>query len=120
MRKPLTPDGIEKRQVHDLPPISLIVTEHQAERKLCACGHATKADFPEGVNAPVQYGAEVKAKAAYLKNFMTSIPSAAPKPLMPSASCPHSLDGRSTTFGRPTSATPAITDSATRTISSCE
>ena len=63
------PDGIEKRQVHDLPPIALTVTEHQAERKLCACGHATKADFPEGVNAPVQYGAGVKAKAAYLKNY---------------------------------------------------
>ena len=56
-------EGIEKRQVHDLPPIALIVTEHQAERKLCACGHATKANFPVGVNAPVQYGAGVKACA---------------------------------------------------------
>ena len=44
------PDGVEKRQVHDLPPIALIVTEHEAEKKLCACGHATKADFPQGVS----------------------------------------------------------------------
>ena len=55
------PDGIEKRQVHDLPPLRLIVTEHQAESKVCACGHTNKAVFPEGVNAPVQYGSGVKA-----------------------------------------------------------
>lgn len=48
------PDGIEKRQVHDLPPLRPIVTEHQAETKFCACGHTNKAAFPEGVNAPVQ------------------------------------------------------------------
>lgn len=63
------PDGIEKRQVHDLPPLRLIVTEHQAESKVCACGHTNKAAFPEGVNAPVQYGSGVKATAVYLKNY---------------------------------------------------
>jgi len=63
------PDGIEKRQVHDLPPLRLIVTEHQAESKVCACGHTNKAAFPEGVNAPVQYGSGVKAAAVYLKNY---------------------------------------------------
>jgi transposase len=63
------PDGIEKRQVHDLPPLRLIVTEHQAELKRCSCGHLNKAAFPEGVNAPVQYGSGVKAVAVYLKNY---------------------------------------------------
>ena len=48
------PDDLEKRQVHDLPPRRLTVTEHQAEIKFCACGHTNKAAFPEGVNAPVQ------------------------------------------------------------------
>jgi transposase len=62
-------EDIEKRQVYDLAPLRLIVTEHQAERKLCACGHANKAAFPAGVNAPVQYGAGVKAAAVYLKNY---------------------------------------------------
>jgi len=62
-------DGVEKRQVHDLPPLRLIVTEHQAETKTCACGHLNKAAFPEGVNAPVQYGERIKAAAVYLKNY---------------------------------------------------
>jgi transposase len=57
------PEAIEKRQVHDLPHIRLIVTEHQAEMTRCSCGHLNKAAFPEGVNAPVQYGPGVKAAA---------------------------------------------------------
>lgn len=62
-------DGLEKRQVHDLPPLRLIVTEHQAETKVCACGHRNRAAFPEGVNAPVQYGGAIQAAAVYLKHY---------------------------------------------------
>jgi transposase len=62
-------ESIEKRQVQDLPPLRLIVTEHQAETKTCSCGHLNKAAFPEGVNAPVQYGKRIKAAAVYLKNY---------------------------------------------------
>lgn len=61
--------GVEKRQVHDLPPRGLIVTEHQAETRLCACGCLNKAVFPPEVSAPVQYGPGVKAAAVYLKNY---------------------------------------------------
>lgn len=58
--------AIKKRQVFDIPPISVIVTEHQAEAKLCpCCGKRNQAEFPEGVNAHTQYGERVKAVAAY-------------------------------------------------------
>ena len=51
------PQSIEKRQVFDLPPLKIYVTEHQTEKKLCpCCGLKTTTDFPEGVELPVQYG----------------------------------------------------------------
>lgn len=63
------PQSVEKRQVHDLPPRGLIVTEHQTETKLCPCGCLNKAVFPSDISAPVQYGPGVKAAAVYLKNY---------------------------------------------------
>lgn len=62
--------GVVKRQVFDIPPIRLQVTEHQAEVKVCGCcQQQTRADFPEAVKAPVQYGANVLAQAAYLNSY---------------------------------------------------
>ncbi|WP_136062248.1 IS66 family transposase [Pontiella sulfatireligans] len=61
--------GMEQRQVFDIPPVELLVTEHQAEVKQCACGHTTTAAFPEGVVAPVQYGPCIKATAIYLNGY---------------------------------------------------
>ena len=62
------PEQVEKRQVHDLPPRQRVVTEHQAEIKLCSCGHRNQGAFPAGVNAPVQYGPCARAAAVYLNN----------------------------------------------------
>lgn len=60
-------EAVEKRQVFDIPPIELHVTEHQAETKTCPdCSSVNKAAFPEGVNAAVQYGNRLKALATYL------------------------------------------------------
>ena len=63
------PCNIDKRQVIDLPPLILTVTEHQAERKRCHCGHLTTAAFPENVTAPVQYGPEVQSLSVYLNTY---------------------------------------------------
>jgi transposase len=55
------------RQVHDLPPLQLQVSEHQAEVKCCpVCGMENQGRFPKGVCHPVQYGAGVKGMMVYL------------------------------------------------------
>jgi transposase len=57
---------VTTRQVFDLPPLRLGVTEHRAQRRRCACGTATTAAFPDGVSAPTCYGPGVRALIAYL------------------------------------------------------
>jgi transposase len=62
--------GIEKRQVFDLPPLKVEVTEHQAKSKCYShCGFLSKAAFPEDVALPVQYGTGLKALGAYLSQY---------------------------------------------------
>ena len=59
--------SVEKRQVFDLPPIAMQVTEHQAECKWCfCCGRFVTATFPAGVSAPVQYGHGMQSVMSYL------------------------------------------------------
>ena len=59
----------ERRQVFDLPPLRLTVTEHQAEIKRCPIsGWTVKAAFPAGVEAPVQYGPHFRGFTLYLFN----------------------------------------------------
>jgi len=62
--------GAERRQVIDLVPARLRVTEHRAEVVRCpSCGQRTKAEFPESVKATVQYGPSVLARALYLHDY---------------------------------------------------
>jgi transposase/uncharacterized coiled-coil protein SlyX len=58
--------GVEARQVFDLPPLGLRVTEHRAERRRCACGATTQAGFPAHVRAAACYGPGVRALGCYL------------------------------------------------------
>lgn len=58
--------GMERRQVFDLPPMRVRVTEHQLIARRCACGMTTCGVAPEGVSAPVQYGPRIAAIILYL------------------------------------------------------
>lgn len=61
------PRWIERRQVHELPPVRLTITEHQICHVRCpACGVTTEAAAPAGVSAPRQYGPRLRAVATYL------------------------------------------------------
>jgi transposase len=63
--------GYGARQVFDLPePLPLAVTEHRAHTCRCGhCGRLTRADFPDGVTAPVQYGPRIAAVVVYLLHY---------------------------------------------------
>jgi transposase len=58
--------GVERRQVFDLPPMAVRVTEHQLIARRCCCGAMTCGTAPEGVTAPVQYGPQITAVILYL------------------------------------------------------
>lgn len=57
----------QSRQVFDLPPQQLEVTEHRVEVKRCLIsGQLVHAPWPDGVTAPVQYGPDFLAWLVYL------------------------------------------------------
>jgi transposase len=58
--------GLERRQVFDLPPMTVRVIEHQLIARRCACGATTCGAAPDGVTAPVQYGPRITAIILYL------------------------------------------------------
>ena len=60
----------ERRQIHDLPQVRLMVQEHQVEEVSCpACQHVSRGSFPAEVAAPVQYGPKLRALAVYLHKY---------------------------------------------------
>ncbi len=61
-------DRIERRQIYDIPPLHIKITEHQSEVKVCSCGCTNKA-FPQGVDHSVAYGSNIKSLIVYLQNY---------------------------------------------------
>ena len=60
---------IKSRQEIIIPPIEPKVIEYQQFACMCACGHHQKADFPQGVNAPIQFGSDIVALVAYFNVY---------------------------------------------------
>ncbi|HSJ46479.1 MAG TPA: IS66 family transposase, partial [Euzebyales bacterium] len=58
--------GVVRRQVFDIPPLRLRVTEHRAQRRRCGCGQVTTAGFPDEARSPACYGPGVRAVICYL------------------------------------------------------
>jgi transposase len=58
--------AVERRQVIDIPPVKAVTTEHQLLTVRCGCGCETKAQAPDGVAAPVQYGPRIMGTGIYL------------------------------------------------------
>lgn len=58
------------RQVIDIPKPVVKVTEFQSSSCKCPeCGQVHSGQFPDGVNAPVQYGNNLRAAAVYFMNY---------------------------------------------------
>ena len=60
------PTLFASRQVADLPEIRYVITEHRAMESTCSCGKIHRGTFPDGVNAPMQYGPKIDGVAVYL------------------------------------------------------
>lgn len=56
---------VGKRQVYDIPPIEIKVTEHRVYERHCCCGHRTRASWPTGVKSPVSYGSNIESLVGY-------------------------------------------------------
>jgi transposase len=62
-------EKVKKRQVFDIPAPKVKVTEYEIEVKHCpCCQKEVQGIFPEGVNAPAQYGNNIQSMAVYLQH----------------------------------------------------
>jgi transposase len=65
----IAPEKLIKRQEFEIPPVEIIVIEHQAEVKICpVCGKKMVGEFPSHITNTVQYGPNFKSEALYMKD----------------------------------------------------
>jgi len=61
-----------RRQLVDLPPVSPVYIEHRSHKRICpVCQFENKGEFPERLQSPIQYGAQVEAMAGYLSVYQS-------------------------------------------------
>ena len=58
--------GCSRRQVFDIPAITVQVVEHQIISRRCRCGRTTAGAAPAGAGGPAQYGPNAVAVIIYL------------------------------------------------------
>jgi transposase len=65
-------NSFTRRQLVDIPPIAPIYIEHRSHLKICPmCSFENRGLFPEGLQAPIQYGSQVAAMTGYLSVYQT-------------------------------------------------
>ena len=79
------PAGVVRRQVFDIPQITVRVVEHRLISRRCGCGTVTAAAGPAKVAAPVAYGPQAAVIAVYLA-WASTYRSNAPQDCWPSCS----------------------------------
>lgn len=60
---------LSKRQEVILPPIYPKYKEYRQYGCMCDCGHHQKADYPQGINSPIQFGSSIVSKVSYFNVF---------------------------------------------------
>jgi len=61
---------IVKRQLFDIPKMKMQITEFRQDIKICPeCNTVHKPDFPANLNAPTQYGDNIKSLIAYWNTY---------------------------------------------------
>ena len=62
--------GFDRRQVFDIPPIKIKVTEHRAHRACCSCcGEYTQGFFPAEATNNAVYGPNLRTFASYCMSY---------------------------------------------------
>ena len=62
--------GYDRRQVFDIPPIKIQVTEHRAHRACCTCcGEYTQGAFPAEATNNAVYGPNLRTFASYCLSY---------------------------------------------------